>query len=51
MILALGLNKSEQSNQELNYEVQNPEDGRTYFFMHKKLRDFTLNKMIKEMID
>jgi len=48
------IKKSEQSNQELNqlnYEVQNPEDGITYFFMHKKLRDFTLDKMVKEMID
>jgi folate-dependent phosphoribosylglycinamide formyltransferase PurN len=45
---------SERSNQklnQLNYEVQNPDEGRTYFLMHKKLRDFTLDKMIKEMFD
>jgi len=45
------IKKSEQSNKKLNqldYEIQNPNEGRTYFFMHEKLRNFTINKILEE---
>ena len=33
----------------LEYDIQNPNDGRTYFFMHEKLRNIVLSKMLKEI--
>lgn len=46
------INKSIKDNKQLNdleFIKQNSENGRTYFVMHNKLRDFTIDKMIKEM--
>ncbi len=43
------IEKSDNDLSKFSYEKQNPKDGRTYFFMHEKLRNFTIGKMIKEM--
>ena len=32
----------------LHFTRQNPDDGRTYFFMHEKLRRFVIDNMIRE---
>ena len=46
------IDKSLIENKKLNqldYKKQNPEEGRTYFRMHKTLLKFTIEKMRKEM--
>lgn len=48
------IDESIKNNKQLNnleFRKQDPKNGRTYFVMHNKLRDFTISRMIKEMID
>jgi len=43
---SLGSNASNEVNlSNLPYEEQDPQEGRMYFYMHKDLRDFVINKL------
>jgi len=39
------LDRESHEFSDLPYEEQNPEEGRTYFFMHKHLRNFVIDKL------
>jgi len=48
------ITKSEKNNDELHrlpFKVQNPDEGRTYFFMHPKLRDIMIQRIAERLIN